>query len=339
MAKRLSAEMERDYLNGNFDVSLNKYKRKATPIIKQPKALTLVELSLMYWESQKPTISPNYEKAGFGTMHNHLARSPYAEIVPDANTSGWAQGLFDWSAASRLSPDTRKRLLQYLNRCLEWAIAAKRVKLQRSPFEGMASKIRLHRTRAKSNAKPFTQDEVRQILIWFAEHRTYRHYQWFMAFLFATGCRHNEAQALWDDTVSFTRKTVTFTHRMVNAQGGRQRLSGLKSQPERTIYMNDQIKNILSKAKDSAVNQFVFPSIKGFAIDPAVFGEIWHKCLAELGIEDRNPNQTRHTFASLCAKQGMPPVELAEIMGNKPQTAIDNYVASVGETFIPEFNF
>ena len=94
-------------------------------------------------------------------MVRHLQRSLFANTNPDLENTGYAQKILDW-ASQNLTPDTCRRLMIHLNACLKWATESKRVNLTRSPFEGMAGKVKKRIKKSEdeeTDINPFTKSE------------------------------------------------------------------------------------------------------------------------------------------------------------------------------------
>ncbi|MGL5082470.1 MAG: tyrosine-type recombinase/integrase [Microcoleaceae cyanobacterium] len=336
IAEAIAAQMRQDYALGRLDPIIKNYKPRNAKIIKTENRLTLLELFQRFKAVREKDRSCNTIRNGYKTNLSHLGRSLYANVNPDTENSGYAQGLCDW-ATGNLTPDAAYRLIMAVNACMKWAIKSRLVRLEHSPFEGMASEIKSKRSRDdEDHIDPFTRAERDMILERYRTHPSFCHYYLFVSFRFFSGCRPGEAEALYWETVSSDLKSLTFTHTMADKEGGRVRKKGLKTQLKRTIYCSERLIEVLTEAKARAFNQIVFPSIRGSEIHRGVFNRTWKCVLEELGIEYRKPYQTRHTFITLCVDESMNVKDIAKLVGNSPEVILRNYVDRHRKVIIPE---
>ena len=189
--------------------------------------------------------SPQFDRelleGGYVVMFNHLKRSPLTQIIPDIDRTGFAQGLADWPLAT-LTPDTSRRFLVQLNACMEWAIVSRWVQLKESPFKGMASRAVGQRGFwNQRDLDPFNAKQRNAIIKHYKSHPKYSHYALYVKFCFSVACQPSSAIALEKENISAERSQITFTHAVVNAEGGRCRIKGLKTQQKRTIYTSRSV--------------------------------------------------------------------------------------------------
>ena len=340
-AEAKAQQIEADILYERFDPTLERYKSQKTVKIEQPKpSQTLSGLYKQYIEIRRSTVRPGTWKNGYKVMLGHIQRSPFAEIHPDKDTTGYAQKMLDW-ASQTLTPDTCRRLMVQLNACLKWAIESKRVKLERSPFEGMATKAKRLIKKTEDEERdihPFTRSERDAIIEAFRTSSHHCNYYRYVVFCFYVGCRPSEAIALtWNDIASDLSK-ITFKNVIVASVGGTEKCSGLKTQRKRVFPCNSQVQELLREIQSTrqSSNDLVFISAKGKEFSPGYFREIWVKILNSLEIEYRKPYQTRHTFVTLCLEAGLDAKDVARLVGNSPEIIYRHYAGYRTESSVPE---
>jgi integrase len=228
-----------------------------------------------------------------------------------------------------------------LNACLKWAIESKRVKLTRSPFEGLAGKAKKLIKKSEdeeTDINPFTKLERDAIIEAFKTHSQHHHYYHYVAFCFYVGCRPSEAIALtWND-ISDDLSKITFRNAIVAAVGGREKCNGLKTQSRRVFPCNNQVQELLREIKSTrqSANGSVLTSAKGEVFSTSYFRKVWVKVLESLGIEYRKPYQTRHTFITLCLEAGVDAKDIAKWVGNSAEIIYKNYAGHRAELSVPE---
>ncbi|MEB3281184.1 MAG: site-specific integrase [Lyngbya sp.] len=260
-------------------------------------------------------------------MLRHIQRSPFANVDPNLETTGYAQNILDW-ASQTLSPDTCRRLMVQLNACLKWAIESSRVQVARSPFDGLAAKAkkRIKRSSEETDINPFTKSERDAIIENFRVNQNIHHY-YYVTFCFYTGCRPSEAIGLtWND-VSWDLKKITFREAVVAAAGGKKRCIGLKTQVRRVFPCNEQVQSLLAEIKENRSVDYgpVLTSTTGGEFSTSYFRKVWQRVLSNLRIEYRKPYQTRHTFITLYLEVGVDVKDLAKWVGNSPEVIYRHY--------------
>ena len=341
LAEAKARQIEADIIYERFDPTLERYRPQEAMTVRQSNpSQTLSKLYKQYIDTKRPSIRPGTWKNNYLVMWGHIRRSPFADIDPELETTGYAQKLFD-RASQTLTPDTCYRLMVQLNACLKWAIESKRIKLTRSPFEGMATKARKLIKKSEdeeTDINPFTSTERDTIIKAFQAHPCYSHYYPYVYFCFYVGCRPSEAIALtWND-ISDDLSQITFKSAVVAGEGGKQKCSGLKTQKKRTFPCNRQVREILSQVRQTGknANAQVFTSVTGKVIDIGYFRSIWVKVLDELGIEYRKPYQMRHTFITLYLDAGLDAKDIGKLVGNSPAMIYKHYAGHRTGLSLPE---
>ena len=340
-AELKAQQIEADIFHERFDPTLERYRPQKTVTIEQPKTTqTLSGLYQQYIEIKRPTVRPGTWKNSYKVMLHHIQRSPYTEIDPQLENTGYAQKLFDW-ATQALTADTCHRLMIEINACLKWAIESRQVKLTRSPFEGMATKAKKLIKKSeddKTDIHPFTRSERDAIIEAFKTSSHHCNYYYYVVFCFYVGCRPSEAIALtWNDISSDLSK-ITFKNVIVAGVNGNEKCAGLKTQKKRVFPCNKQVQKLLRElAQTHQSNQNrVFPAAKGGVINIGYFRKIWAKTLKNLRIEYRKPYQMRHTFITLCLEAGQDAKDVARLVGNSPEMIYRHYAGQRTELSVPE---
>lgn len=129
-------------------------------------------------------------------------------------------------------------------------------------------------------------------------------------FLFHTGARLGEAQALqWRDV------TADFAVLKTRKSGG----NGVK---KRQVPMNQAVKRSLPKRQ---LDGKVFCRADGGVLTRKHIYAAWKKACAEVGLEDFNPHDARHTFASLLVQKGISVRVIADMLGHSSLAMMMRY--------------
>ncbi len=339
-AEALASRIYADCLSGKFDPTLTSYKPisssvarrladEANKVVKEIRAdeanKVVKEVRAEQWE-----LVATWGK--FVEVQNPPERLHNAHYKPitimlakygKPITSTEVPKFLSWMNA-RLSSKTISDRLSYLRKCCRWAIA--QGIMTTNPFEG----VRAQRARAKPKPKPFSREEIQQIVTAFENSRYYSHYTDYVKFLFATGVRTSEAIGLRWKHISFSREEIEIYEVMARGDNGstsNRVRKGTKTENLRAIPCKGKLKRMLIARKACAVNSkpddLVFPSPKGTTIDDNNFRDrAWKKVLAEAGVEYRHPYIMRHTLLSHMVEDGIPPTGIAYIAGHSDTTMI-----------------
>lgn len=299
-------------------------------MVKQSQSLTLLEVYQGYIQARKVSVRPGTWRNGYKVMLGHIERSPFAKA--SVTDSGLRQRVLDWSRTN-LTPDTAKRFCVQLNAAVNWAIDLEITQIEKSPFEGLAKKLRS--TKADLEISSFSKTDCERIIEYFTINHF--HYSDFIKFLFWTGCRPSEALALkWEDVAKDFSK-VTFASAIVVGDGGLIEVNGLKTQKKRSFPCNERLRSVLKTRFTQSHKGYVFTGqSKNVPLNLGYVRKLWRKCLIELGIEHQMIYQTRHTFITFCLGSGISVQDVARLVGNSP-TIIYQHYAGVSKVEIPEF--
>lgn len=163
----------------------------------------------------------------------------------------------------------------------------------------------------KKKQKPFTLDEIDLLL-----DSTNGAFRNFLGISFFTGMRSGELLALkWDD-VDFQSDTISITKTIAD---------GIINSPKtkssyRDIEMLDMARKYLElqKLETGLSNSYVFLNGKNtFYSANNYFYDFLKRTLKKLGLEQRSPHNTRHTFASLMLNNGIDSMWVSNTLGHE----------------------
>lgn len=190
--------------------------------------------------------------------------------------------------------------------------------------------------------KPFSKLEIKAISDIFST--KYQDYLPFVHFLFATGCRPNEATALKWENVDFEAKTITISEAISLNSEGAKVSKETKTGVIKVIPMSTKIYDLL-KGHYPITNLvhdpvLVFPTPTGKVIDIRNFrARVWVKALSDANVPYRDLYNIRHTFCSHFLNETPDFIKLASIThGTKSgvQTLIKHYAHLVSDISMPD---
>ena len=162
----------------------------------------------------------------------------------------------------------------------------------------------------KSNVSPFTLEEVMLII-----NNVRADYKPYYVVRFFTGMRTGEIDGLPWKNIDFERRQIIVDQAVVNGVIGETKTSG----SNRIIHMNQLVYDALIGQQKLTKNQseFVFCTKAGTPLNHRnVTKRIWYPLLRYLGLDKRNPYQSRHTAATLWLAAGESPEWIAAQMGH-----------------------
>jgi integrase len=341
LAEIKARQIELDIISGNFDPSLDKYR--IAPLASKPDPITaknsfdqsLDDLWERYAEFKRPSLSLNTLSKEYSTAGRCIDK-----LLPTRSLDE-AIKIRDWIVANR-SPDAAKRLLTLITSCCDWS--KKSGLIPENPFEGMSQELKVPKSSTKSEEEaidPFSPEERDLVIQTFAEHKHYKYYTAFIAFLFKTGCRPSEAVALQWKHISHDFTTISFEDAVINCHGRLLRRKGLKTQQSRKFPANPTLQTLLREHQppEYQPEDLVFPSPDNKFIDFHNFrNRGWITILQILPqIHYRKPYQTRHTFITLALENGLDAKDVARLVGNSPEMICKHYAGRKRELIVPEF--
>ncbi|MBW4540773.1 MAG: tyrosine-type recombinase/integrase [Myxacorys chilensis ATA2-1-KO14] len=291
----------------------------------------LLQLWLAYSEFQSHQLEPSTIKRDYGKISKRVASMP--ELEDEIAVRGWIM--------QRYSSETCRRMLQQFSACCDWAVRSRY--LPSNPFEGLHKDFR---KRSNQDRRAFTAGERDCILSAIAEdlyvnpysqvpHSFYLPY---LRFLFWTGCRLEEANALHWKNVSTNDSRVRFCEALPSDT---RILGDIKTHRQRDFPCNPRLVELLQRIE--RVDSFVFLSPKGHAIDSHnVLNRTWRPVVEEL-VDEKVVREylplkhCRHTFITLALEAGIEVKDVAALVGNSPDVIYRHYAARKPMMEIPEF--
>lgn len=247
-----------------------------------------------------------------------------------------------------LSKATYTKYSQYLTKAIDWCKAQG---LDCKEFVPVEVKTTLKDIERKAKTKPFTKDEIHQIVGAFRSGTFDKKgsqfsdslYADFVEFLFSSGTRLGEACALTWDCIDFDNNVIQIQKAVGNDDATGKRVVKLPKNVGsiRTLPLPANIRSMLlqryalTKPNKTAL---VFPSPEGKAIDRHNFlTRQWKRVLAGLGLDYRVPYACRHTFASHALVQSQGNFAgVAKLLGHKDTNmVIKHYGQSIGSDVMP----
>jgi integrase len=327
-ASRVVLQIELDMVSDQFDDTLVKYGGKAPKPIVEPIKPKSIDEYFEKWVKEYKQLDCN-KNSDYYHLRNTLRK--WGEINP----SEMLQKL----NTEKYSPKTYNERLSMLNGFSGWMV--KQGVWSVNPFDGV-SRRKVKRTE-KSDRKPFTEEEIRQILEAIKSDRfcppssRYKHsfYFPFIYFIFKTGARNAEAVGLRVGSLDFNNNVIiikeSLARTLKGTHAGARIRKATKNGKIRILPFTEDLKEILCPLIDGKVSdELVFLSYSGKSIDDRMFQRrVFSVVLKRLNIPHRVLYACRHTFGSRCIDMGITPIMTAFLMGNNPETALRNYTHQI----------
>lgn len=333
-AKNILRRMIFDWEQGQFDLSLESYKlrnRSQRPL-KEPKhneALqdkTTTKL-LEIWDTWVEHLNL---PARTLNNHYHCCRVMISKAGnPDWNDVAW----FLQSKVGTSTWNTRRR---FIKSCIAWAFS-NGLLTGNNPWDKLKS-----RKETKTSANPLTLEEIKLVIQAFesnqfcSEYSPYKHsyYTPFLKFLFLTGMRPGEVIALQWKHIDFRNNLIKVSEAMgrdleSSPYATRKIRKETKTGDVRYLPISSTLRELLVSCSPKDINpeSLVFPGARSKGtLDTRTFRRIWKKVLCGLGLEYRNPYQTRHTALSHVAQNhGL--LAAAKVAGHKSIDMVSRHYA------------
>lgn len=322
VAEAKALVIEADMVTDNFDETLRKYKESDA----HRTQISVVELFEQFtkWKSKRVDARTMEKYYGLKSRLKNHFRNRGAEVIKESDAIAFREYLLE-----DLAEVTAKERLSFMSACWTWAIATKKIRQGDNPWKGIPLVVP-----PKPKPRPFTESEIKRILIAFEESRHFKFYLDYVRFLFGTGVRTGEAIGLLWDHVSPDCKKI-----WIGESYSRGRRKATKTNKARDLVIPGSLVDMLqSRRQESGL---VFPSKTGNPIDDHNFrNRAWTKSLKRAGVMYRKPYNTRHTFISHCLASGMNPVDVAAITGHDVKTLYEDYAGVIGSTpKVPELGW
>ncbi|MGG6266287.1 site-specific integrase [Leptolyngbya sp. AN03gr2] len=271
-------------------------------------------------------------KRDYGKISKRIALMPQ---LPDEIA------IRDWTMR-RYSTETCRRMMQKFSACCGWAVRSRY--LAANPFEGLDKDFR--KKANNHDRRAFTADERDRVQdaiasnLYVNKYSHWKHsfYLPYFQFLFWTGCRLEEANALHWRNVAKDCSAVTFREAL---PADTRILGDIKTHRIREFKCNGRLVRLLKSLDRS--DSFVFISPGGVAIDSHnVLNRTWRPVLEELVDESQireylPMKHCRHTFITLALETGIEVKDVAALVGNSPDVIYRHYAARKPNIDLPEF--
>lgn len=331
VARQIHKQMVYEWETGQFDLSLQSYKLKnrqqtQTQLTSKENTQQNTVRLLELWD--RWVVSLNLPARTLNN-HYHCCRV----MIKKAGETEWDD--VSWFLASNLSASTWNIRRRFIKSCVQWAID-KGLVTGKNPWNSLKP-----RKSSKSGANPLTDAETAMVIQAFETDQfcskysscKHSHYTPILKFLLLTAVRPGEAIALQWKHVDFDHGLIDVSEAMgrdleASPYSTRKIRKETKTGDSRYLPLTPALKSLLRDLKPSnaKLDALVFPGVKGRTMDTRAFGRVWKQVLNGLGLEYRNPYQTRHTSLSHIAQNhGL--LAAAKIAGHKSLDMVSRHYA------------
>jgi integrase len=316
-------QVKADIVNGEFDPSLEKYRRRWRDEIPRLPAITAIDIFTAFIEwKRKEVFSRTLEK--YICVLDYLTFSSIGDKAITAITEADAQEFCD-RLKQKLSPRTLKGHISLLCACWEWARDHDDNSIVVPPKNPWKPVLRRIKVPPKQPPKPFSVVEVKAILDIFQQQ--FPSYYPFVLFMASTGLRTGEIRGLlWRHIAD------DFSSCWIGEALSKNIRKPTKTNTARIIPLSPRLQLVLSELKTTSAkpDNPVFTSVNGGVIDVDNFTKrYWVKALEMAGIPYRQPYFLRHSFVTNSLRVGMKPIEVASITGHSVETLYEHYVGAL----------
>jgi len=185
-----------------------------------------------------------------------------------------------------------------------------------------AKNIKLPSNKKRRNdIKPFSEEEVR-LLIKSAEGQ----FKNYLAIAFYTGMRPGEIIALTISDVNFDEMYIIVNKRIRKGKIDTPKTENSIRKVPIFENLKPYLEDLVQKAKEKKVfNLFTTKNNKPY-YSPDKFHKEWYSLLEKCSIKKRVMYNTRHTFATLAIKRGIPIYNVSQILGHRnTQETLESY--------------
>jgi integrase len=324
VAAQILANLQLDLYNGNFDESLEKYRRKPVTEV-----MTIYNLWCEYVDYRRTIIKPS-------TLHyyeeiiGHRLRDCPQSLAKGLEVRKWL--------LENMSQDYAARILRSLSWAVTWGIKHQRIGIEKNIYIDMAKE-----TKPKSQTPPpdaFTQEEKERILNSFLTSHRYDHFYPFVYFLFLTGCRPSEAIGIQWGNISTDCKLINFTGSIVQIKSQSVRMPTSKTNRVRSFPINNELRDLLEACGHSSgePDALIFPSKEGINI-PINYQNFsksaWAKTVDPIVGRNTTPYSCRDTFITEQIAKGIPVSIVARWVDNSPEVINKHYFDISAVSFSP----
>jgi integrase len=303
---KLAAQINSDYLAGQFDRTLAKYKKQPQVSPSELPTITTKELWNKYCDYKQPRW-----KAKTAVYNREIIGRWIDRLSPD-----WSDAL---AVRSYLLASTTDgvvvRVLNSLETAVEWAMRVQILPESRNPYKGMGNDLKVAETKKGANA--FTQTEQEQVIRTFYDHPSWFVYGEFVEFLFLTGCRPSEAIGLHWSQVAADFTSICFDQSvvMIDRKFHLNKLS--KTNRARIFYCNERLKSLLSKLAINCPGVGAVFRVRGQYINYDTFcNRPWKSLVLTVTGRKTTPYSARDTFITHQTERGKPIAIVAQWVDN-----------------------
>ncbi len=201
----------------------------------------------------------------------------------------------------------------------------------------------IERLKVSHTPKPkrllFTREETRKLLDTARLHPRWHSYHDFCVVLLYLGLRPSEGIGLRWKHVNWSQKTMTICESLSRSGQGRQSKS-TKNNKIRVIDLHRDLFAMLQGrfAAGQPPDALIFSTVTGKPIDDHNFSQrTWKDLCKDAGIPHRFPYAARHSLGSHLLENGATIPEVAEVLGNNPETTARTYAHAINRPQMPGF--
>lgn len=340
-ARQICEQISLDLLLGQFDPTLDKYR----PIkaVKQqvqkedvPPSYNIYELYLEYLANNRP------EREKYSPSLSQAKRC-LDKVDPRLYDTQKAWDMLK-SLEKMYALGTLKNTFAELRTAVNWHI--KRGKEITNSYADIVSDIdkRIVKNSTGKSKRAATQKDIEVIINAFRENAysspkapddNHSYYTNFVRFLFATGCRSEDARALeWTDIVEKGGKRYVKFSKAYTQTG---QLKKTKNETIRLFPVNAQLEQILADANVQngrymmAGNKLIFPSKKGRYLNGSNFQRRHFKVIVDGLVADDKVSKYitqgngRHSFITTMRAKGIPDAVIGALVETSPDMIANHY--------------
>ena len=360
-AQQAALELQRDMQKGTFDPGdINKYKHPDKVVARQyglssRKVEGVLELYDEFVSNLR--VSPSTMLGAYAGFRNHIVRMIDKEdyiLKQQLEIKSWIE--------KNVAPTQAQAMLEMFHRMIEWGNREERLplgfaskfKVYAKAYGNSLKTINTKRKPPKGTEHLIGAEEIdawseqeRDIIIAAFHSRLSNKEQakrirenqldykaYLVEFMFLVGCRHGEGFALtWADvSPDFKRIRIDKSY-----SSSCRIIKGTKTGKVRTVPMSIRAQDILRTLKpiNCVANSLVFPNREGKCFSSDRLRGLWNPSerLSVIGRLIREGKltrylpvySTRHTFVSLQISKGASVVDVAQWVGDNPETILKHY--------------
>lgn len=316
---KLRDELEKGIYTENRDITLSKYFEEYI----QAKSGAVKEATILHNRSTFIRIDKEFGKMKVRMIETRQIKQFRQKLEAEMRDEN-----------SRLTTHGINDILELLSSVLESAMND--AVILRNPAAGIKRFKRIEEDVRETIHRRLTNEELRKF---FAVAET-SYYRYLFEFMLATGIRVGEGLALYWTDINFEAGEIRISRSVTKtSQGIKVGDSAKTAAGKRTIFMNDEIRRILTEQREiinalfgSSVMGLVFPSTTGKVARPSSVDTCMRGMCKAAGVAHFTSHAFRHTFASNMVDAGVAPEVLKNILGHTNiKVTIDTYYHANGD--------